>query len=404
MGDLNSQLALVPERLKNIMQFQFVGCKHDGKLIAGYGASLKLNELLRPYGGGKILFVVDKVFIDNGVVEFLGKSLKNENIGYDLFYDIPPEPHIDSFRKCQDMVRGSKYSAIVGMGGGSVMDIAKAAAVCATNSLDILEYCQGAVLACAGLPCILLPTTSGTGSEVSPYLVTSHENKKLFFGSPYMIATIAVVDPLLTVSMPPRVTAGTGLDALAHAVEGYIGTQNPLTEIFTAKSIEYVMRYLKRACLDGKDYEARYYMAFAAVYGMLSYSQGGGLYAHSLSYILTLDKNLEHGAGCGLGLPYTIMFNLNAAAAKQTLDDMARYTGLGSAKEMAEAFFRLVKEINMPSSLKELGVSLEQVDPYAEILFRDYYRKKNPRPMSLEESRLLMRSMWDGELREIPTV
>lgn len=402
MSNLHEILAQVPERLKNVVQFQFVGCKHDGRLIAGYGASLKLGELLGPYGGGKVLFVADKLFLENGLVDFLAESLKEAGIGYDLFTDIAPEPHIDSFRKCQNMARGSQYAAVVGLGGGSAMDVAKAAAVCATNGRDILEYCQGAALEREGLPCVLLPTTAGTGSEVSPYIVTSHENKKLFFGSPYMVATMAVVDPLLMLSMPPRVTASTGLDALTHAVEGYIGTQNPLTEIFTAKSIEYVLRYLKRACLDGRDYEARYYMAFAAVYGMLSYSQGGGLYAHSLSYILTLDKNLAHGAGCGLGLPYTIMFNLGEAA--KPLDEMAERTGLGTARKMAETFFRLVKETDMPFSLKELGVSSEQIEPYAEILHRDYYRTKNPRSMSPEESRLLMRSMWEGELREIPVV
>ena len=401
----------MPERLKSPLSFQFTGCKPNGKLIAGFGASQVLGDLLKPYGNKKVLLVSDKALLSLGVVDYALESVVKAGISYDVYSEIEPEPHIESFRNCQELIRNSDYMAVVGMGGGSAMDVAKVASVSSANADDILAYCTGKPIEREGLPLILAPTTSGTGSEVSPYIVTSHENKKLFFGNPYLYPLVSLLDPLLTVSMPPKVTASTGLDALSHAIEGYLGSQTAITETFTTKSVEYVMKYLKRACENGEDFEARYHMAFAAVYGMLSYSQGGGLYAHSLSYILTLARNLPHGAGCGLGLPYTMMFNLGGA--ERAMSNLTEYLGRimpvargrdhkGNARSLVEAIHKLVSDVGLPASLKELGVPREEIELYAEALRRDYYRTKNPRPLSAQEAVLLVRSMWDGELREIP--
>lgn len=406
----HDMLAKIPSDLINPVEFQFVGSMPDGKLCVGLGATQKIGYFLAQYGIGKVLIISDRTLEKVGTLDIVTGHIKKAGFSVDVFLDIHPEPHIEDFRKAQELVRQNNYIAIIGLGGGSSMDIAKIASALATNKGDVLEYCLGKCeIKQHGIPCILMPTTSGTGSEISPYVVTSADNKKLFIGSPFLLARIALVDPILTVSMPSTVTASTGVDALTHAIEGYIGKSNAITETFTSKSVEYIFKYLRVACSDPTNLRARYYMSWAAIYGMLSYSQGGGLYAHSLSYILTLDKGIAHGTGCGVGLANTIMFNIDYLS--ETVGKLGKYMltetdslprcGKECVVFVARKIQELIHEIGLPTTLREMNVAQEQVRPYAEELYGKYYRKANPRPMNQEEAIKLLNYVWNGDLKEI---
>jgi len=259
-----------------------------------------------------------------------------------------------------------------------------------------------------GLKKILIPTTSGTGSEVSKFFVVKAGHDKYFPGTPYAYAEIAIVDPGLTVSMPPKITAGTGLDALSHAVESIMNKlANPFYDSLALGAIELIAKYLRRATFNGQDLEARYYMAMGSMSAMVSMTGTGGLYAHSISYVLGAFQPTPHGIGCGIGLPYTMAFNLPVIEDKLAMIARAmgeRTDGLsirGAAERAAEMVYDLTADVKVPVSLKEMGFAHEDVLKMAEMNVTKYPRPNNPRPMSKEESLALFESMWEGKLTRL---
>lgn len=397
---------LVPENLKDIAQLQTAGSKKYGKLAIGFGLAETVGSEALKFGKGSALLITDPMIVKLGMHDVVLESLEKSGFNVDIFSDIEPEPHLEGVRKAQDVVKKGNYTVIIGMGGGSSMDTAKMSAIMGTNPGDILQYMQGTPVDIEPLPLILLPTTSGTGSEVSPFMITTIDGKKVFITTTYGYSTMSLVDPLLTATMPPKVTAATGLDALTHAVEGVITKATPLSMLLASKSVEYVFKYLERAVADGNDLEARYYMCFASVFGMMAYVQGGGLYAHSMSYILTLDINTPHGIGCGVTLPYTLMYDYDdikdlLAELALTIDRESKGTVDEMAMSTVKKFKELLSKVKVATNLNELGVEHEKVVPYAAELINKYYRKTNPRSMNAEESLKLVESMWSGKLEKI---
>lgn len=396
----------IPEHLSAITSIQMAGSRPMGKLSVGFGLAETVGEEAAKLGAGKALLVTDRILTGLGVEKVVVESLTAAGFQVRVFDEVAAEPHIEIAQRLEEIVKGEDFAVVVGLGGGSPLDMAKAAALVSANPKTILEYMAGAAIENESAPLILLPTTSGTGSETSPFVVTSTAEKKLFISTPFVYPTMALVDPLLTVTMPPKVTAGTGLDALSHGVEGLIGESNPFTQAFTGKCVELVFEYLPRAVVDGLDLEARYYVSFASVMGMMSYSLGGGLYAHSCSYILTLDKNVPHGIGCGVTLPYTLMFNVEhiqemLSSFAPSIDPAISGPVDEAAEQVVERFQSLVKEVGLPVSLKGLGVEEGDLSRYADELVNKYYRVKNPRALEPGQAETLMRAMWEGRLVKI---
>lgn len=395
----------VPNDLQEMTVFQATGTKPLGKLAIGFGLAKTIGEEAQKLATGKVLLVTDRTIVDLQLHQVILESLQQAGFEVRIFQDVEQEPHLETARKVQQFVRDDQFSLVVGLGGGSALDMAKVAFLTATNPADIKDYMTGTPVLQEGLPCILLPTTSGTGSEVSPYIVLSEADKKLFVALPYLYTTVALVDPLLSVTMPPRVTASTGLDALSHAMDGLIGKPGPLTEALASKCVELVFHFLEKACTDGQDLRARYHMSFASVLGMMAYTQGGGLYAHSCSYILTLHNQTPHGIGCGLSLPYTLAFNVDyiqGALAKlaRVIDPAVQGSEESLAQKAVQMFFELPGKVGIPKTLNELGLSQNFLPEFAEALVEQYYRMKNPRPMSLEEAQIFVERMWQGNLEK----
>lgn len=395
-------LEKTPEALKNPVTIRLPGITPAGKLSIGCGLALTVGQEVKALGASRVMLLVDPVLEKLGLSSEIKESLAAEQIDFEVFTDIAPEPHMSCLEAATEMVRKGGFEAVIGVGGGSTMDTAKFAAVIALCDCTPDELMANGALGKEKLPLILMPTTSGTGSEVSPYVVASSNERKLFIGTPVLYPTVALVDPLLTASAPSRVTAATGLDALSHGVEGVCGATNPYTLAMAEKCVELVFTYLPRAVADGGDLAARYYMSFASVMGMLAYTQGGGLYAHSVSYMLTMGKGHAHGVGCGMALPYTLAYNrecispvLKAFAQAITRSGFAM---AADEQDVIRCFKQLVETVGIPDTLCKAGFAAEELDEFAETLIAKYYRARNPRPMSVAEARVFTQNMFDGRL------
>ena len=391
-----------PDRLKQEICIQFPGTTPNGKVLFGCGTATKTGAQATALGMTRVLLVADPVIVKLGVHEPVLQALKQAGIEVGIFDKIQPEPHIEVMEQAAQAVRSNAYNGVIGMGGGSALDTAKTASILATakeeTTMSLIQHPERIT---DRLPTILISTTSGTGSEVSPFVVTSTAEKKLFINSPYLYASVALVDPILTASMPSRVTAATGLDALTHGVEGVCGKTNPFTMALTRQCAALVFKSLKRAVEDGTDLEARYDMSFASVLGMLAYNQGGGLYAHSISYILTLGKGHAHGVGCGMSLPYTLQYNREfIPEVLRMLRGAIEESGevLGSEKDVPGAFLELVRKVGIPANIKDAGFGEEELDQFASDLIEKYYRPLNPRKMDQEEARMLTEAMYRESL------
>lgn len=382
----------IPRQISEEMVVQFVGTQPNGKFRFGFHVADAAGEEAGKLTGGRVLLVADPVIVKLRADAPIRKSLENAGLSYDVFSGVEPEPHLSTMETVRQMVRETAYGLVIGLGGGSCMDTAKLAAVAAVNGGTIREMLEDPALIRASLPTVLLPTTAGTGSEMSPYVVVSDGETKRFIASPYLYATVALVDPLLTQTMPPRVTAATGLDALTHGVEGVIGKTNPYTQAMANKCAALTFLYLPRAVRNGGDLEARYYMAFVSVLGMLAYTQGGGLYAHSISYVLTTELGLPHGAGCGMALPYTLEY-----IAEDIPEILGELSQSICKPDFIAALRGLLREVGIPSSLSELGILKEDLRRHAGTLHTRYNRPRNPRAMDEEQAMALMQRMYEGK-------
>jgi alcohol dehydrogenase len=398
----------VPQELLRIIDFRTPAMTPPNRLIFGFGAADQVGaEAAKMVEGRKALIISDETLEKLNAIDQISSSLSSAGFSVETFARVEPEPHIETAEAIYGMCQSTGFSIIVGLGGGSVMDIAKLIAQAAGRERSPREYVERKVTPDGpGLPLIVLPTTSGTGSEVSFYLVCAVGEEKRFFFDPYYFADMAIIDPLLAVSMPPLVTAGTGIDALTHAVEGMMHKNaNPLGDSFGLAGIEMTGRYLRRAVADGEDLEARYYMSMAASLSMMGMMLGGGLFAHSVSYILPMYKFTPHGIGCGLGLPYIMDYNLPVITGK--LAKMAAALGeqtwmlseIDAAKRAVLAVAQLMKDTGLPLTLQEYGGLQESdLEEMADKMITICNRPMNPRPMGKKESIQYWRNMWDGRL------
>ena len=389
----------------DVIDFRTAGMSPPNRVIVGCGAIGKLGEEAGRLAGGKALIVSDETISKTGILEQAAANLRSSGLSVDMFTDIHPEPHIEAVEALYDFSRKDDYSLVVGVGGGSVMDVSKLAAQCMAAHKPVRDYVEGKIaVEKRGIPLILLPTTAGTGSEVSMYLVVSLGEDKKFLGSPYFYPDMAIVDPELTISVPPRVTASTGIDALSHAIEGMLHLKaNPFSDALCLTGIEMVGTYLRRATADGEDLEARYYMSLGATLGMMGMVMSGGLYAHSVSYAISKYKPTPHGVGCALPLPYTMEFNLPACIPQLSRIAVAMgeqtwmLSELDAAHLACRSVARLIRDVGLPLTLQELGgINETDLEDMAALMLKNWPRPMNPRPMGIQESVKFWQDMWAG--------
>ena len=393
--------------IQRVFDFQTVGMPSPNRIVFGCGAIEKIGEEAAKLAKGKALIVSDAVIEKLGIVEQAKGKLKACGFEVSVFTSVEPEPHMETADALFEQHVEKGFSLLVGLGGGSVMDMGKLTAQSVANNIHPRKIVSGEVVPeSRGLPLIQAPTTSGTGSEASPNFVVTVGEDKTFKSNPYYYSDISIVDPLLTVSMPPRVTATTGLDALSHAIEGMMNKNaSPFSDILCLGGIELVGAYLRRAVADGEDLEARYYMSLAATISMMGMIMAGAVYAHSVAYIISKYKPTAHGLGCALGLPYIMAYNVPVASAKLARiaealgESTAMFSELDAAKLAAESIYCMMEDVGLPVSLEEYGgITEDDLENAGELMIELYPRPLNPRPMGREEAVQFWRNMWAGNL------
>ena len=298
-----------------------------GQLVFGRNAVDQIGDRVRQMGARRVLLVTDQTLLDAGLVDRVSAPLRAADVTVEVFAGGSHEPPLHAVNDAIAVARDCGAEVLLGLGGGSNMDIAKAAAVVLTHGGAVKDYAGDQVVPGPVFPLILVPTTSGTGSEVTAAAVLNDTDQGAKFSilSNHLRARFAVVDPLLTVSCPPAVTAASGIDALSHAVEAYTAVDNeafplpageatiyqgrhPLGDLLAERAIGLIGENLRRAVNDGDDLDAREGMALASTLAGMSFSNSGVAVVHALEYPLNDTVHTPHGVGCGLFLPYVMRF------------------------------------------------------------------------------------------------
>lgn len=363
-------------------------------IIFGVNALTQTAGLLKALQARKTLIVTDAQMIQHGLIQPLLEHLRKEQVHFDVFSEVEPSPTEESAEKCGLILKEGAFEAVIGFGGGSSLDVAKASAILVSNPLPIHDYIGTNLVKNSGLPVIAIPTTAGTGSEVTAVAVlknTEHHTKAGIV-SPYILPKYAIIDPLLTLSLPPAITASTGMDALSHAVEGYTSLKaSPFSDMFHEQAIRRIAAYAVKAVNQGGDLEARSEMALAATFAGLGLAYSGATAAHAMAYPIEGKYKMSHGNVCAALLPAVVGFN--AIASPEKFRNVALWMGQPveqmtlrqAALQSAEAIRTLNMDLKIPG-LSQAGVTQEDIPVLAaEALEVKRILDNNPRIITLEE-------------------
>ena len=389
-----------------------------GQLVFGRQAIDQIGEKAQQLGARRLLLVTDETLVGAGLVDRVQAPLTAAGVAVEVFAGGSPEPPLHAVEGAISAARDFGADVLLGLGGGSNMDIAKAACVVLAHGGAVKDYAGDQVVPGPIFPLILVPTTSGTGSEVTAAAVLNdtEQGAKFSILSNHLRPRFAVVDPLLTVSCPPGVTAASGIDALAHAVEGYTAIDNesfplpegertvyqgchPLVDVLAERAIGLIGGHLRRAVADGQDLEAREGMALASTLAGMAFSNSGVAVVHALEYPLNDTVHTPHGVGCGLFLPYVM--RLTTPACPRQMARIAQLLGEAdpglaepqAAELAATAVDKLNADIGIPARLRDVGIREEQLPAMAEAAFGlKRILRVSPRSVTCEDLESVLRA------------
>ncbi len=360
----------------------------------GLGSLAELAQVVRELGISRPLVVTDPGIAAAGILEEACQVLRQGELGHVVFDQVVANPPVDLVDQVAALYRREGCDGLIGLGGGSSMDTAKAVGVVVSNGGSILDYewAEPQPIRRRIPPTVCVPTTAGTGSEVTLWAVITDPERKVKFnvgGTPLIGAWVALVDPELTFGLPPAVTAGTGMDALAHAVECYTcAYAQPVTDAVALLAMEYVAQYLRIAFAQGHNPEARSRMSAAATLGGMAYGLESAGAAHAMSQSAGGVHNVPHGALTARLLGPVMEYNYMGEPEKfarmaQALGEDVRGLRVWQAAEKAvEAVYRLTEDLEIPT-LQELGFREEEIPMLARIAYEDPQTVGNPRDLSV---------------------
>lgn len=344
------------------------------KVRFGIGVTSEVGFFFKKNKIGKILVVTDAGLLKVGIVDKVTKVLDEENLKYEIFDKTEPEPPVDNVYDALAVFREKSCEGCLGLGGGSSMDVAKAVAMAANNGDQFVEYAGIGKVPNKGKPLVLIPTTSGTGSEVSVFSVMTANEAKTVVVDENIAADAAFVDPLLTKSLPPHVTAATGMDALCHHIESFLSVNSfHFCEKICLEGIGTVAKYLRKAVGNPDNLEARYWMSYASMLGGYVMNMTDGAAAiHALAFALGVQYHVPHGLSNSLMLPKTL-----AAVAPSEHEKIAQIGALFGVKtegvppyevvgKTIEAIERLIDDIRLPKKISEVGATESDLDVLTE--------------------------------------
>lgn len=370
------------------------------RFVFGSGAVGKLPEEVGKLGGRKIVVVTDRALKDTG--EKVCCLL--HDFDCEVWSDVEAEPSVEIV---DELISCCRFDTVVGVGGGSTMDVAKLAATIVSTGKSARDF-VGLQLPERRAKLILCPTTAGTGSEVTKLAVFKIPGRevKYVFDSRSLYADLALVDPMLTISAPQGVTANSGLDALCHAIEAYTSLHStPVSDMFAERAIEIGSRALREVYANGKNMRARENMSYAALLAGIAFNSAGTSLGHALGYAHSFIHGFPHGKSVAITMPYVLQYNAIAdlhkhARIAELLGERTDRLSLRDAAYMAGVAFRkLLEDLNFPLTLSDVGATDEDAEEIVSRIFlSEKHISRNPRIVKREDMNELVRRAIHGLL------
>ncbi len=381
--------------------FQTVPVLHFGE-----GCLALLAEQVAALGGTRPLIVTDRGIVAAGLIAPVESALQDAGLIASVFDAVvadPPESIV-----IEAIARAKEVAAdiVIGLGGGSSLDTAKVVAALAIDGAQPLSEIYGVgLLAKRGLPTILIPTTSGTGSEVTAIsILTTGETTKAGIVSPHLFADAALLDPVLTAGLPADVTAATGIDAMVHAIEAYTGrhAKNPISDMLAVEALRLLTANIETACSNGSDMGAREAMLRGSMLAGQAFANSPVGAIHALAYPLGGIYHIPHGLSNALVMPHVMRFNVPAAAVlyAQLADALNIPQGSSNSTEArAESFIDYLEDlavkVRAPRKLREIGIAEDAVDELAEAaMLQTRLLVNNPRELDRKDAQKIYADAW----------
>jgi alcohol dehydrogenase class IV len=368
------------------------------KILFGEGQAVTVAEAIRDLGGSKVLLVTDAVLLKTGIVDPIVNALHEDgNVEVVTFSDVPSDSDVSAVNRGTEFGRSNGCNTVLSIGGGSVLDTAKVIDICLTFGGDIFEHQGLNNLSNKLLPHVAIPTTSGTGSEVSMVAMVkdSSEGKKLLFGSRYIAPDVALLDPTLLRTLPPKLTAATGMDAVTHAIEAFssIMTVSPITDMLCCEALRMLFEYLPRATKSGDDLEARAQTLVASTMAGLAFTNTGVGVIHALAHATGGRFGTHHGMTNSVFLTHGMAFNLDVIADRYAaISRYLKFSGSDdnevAARTLIDRVEKLNIEIGLPRRLRDLGVPVlkdKEKEDLAELANTDPAIMFNPKETTIED-------------------
>lgn len=376
------------------------------RTLVGIGTGDELGTIIKEANSKKPLVVTDESLSKTPLIDKLTASLKLEGISFGLFDGCKPDAPFSTVEQCNKMFKEDGYDLLVALGGGSVMDTAKAVSVMAAGNGHSIQDCLGQYkVNWTAVPVVLIPTTAGTGSEWTWVAIVTDDSigiKRSIYS--YSLHPFAVIiDPSFTTDLPPKITAETGMDALVHGIESYTSWKaNIVSNMFAEKSIGLISGNLRAAYSQGKDnMETRFNMAIGAALGFSFIFSGLGL-SHAMSYPLQMTSHISHGASCSIMLPYVMEFNLPVSEGKYA--KIAHLMGENveclslqcKARKAIDAAVQLSKDVGMPQRMRDVGIKKEDIPGFVEnvLEFQPHVIEVNARRAENKDLTKIFEAAW----------
>lgn len=367
----------------------------------GNGSIRMLADHVKALGGTKVLIVADPGVVQAGVVDHLIAPLALANIPHVVFSEIEADPEIESVEKGTAFAKSECCDLVVGVGGGSSLDTAKAIGLMITNPGHIRDYVGINKVTHRGAPVIAVPTTAGTGSEITIWSVLSDKKNKikLSVGSPYNCPTLAIGDPELTVTLPPHITAATGMDALTHALESYVNkATQPISEGLSVQAMKMIAKSLRLAVVQGENVQARHDMLLASLIAAMAFNSTRLGLAHALALPLGAHFKIPHGTVNAILLPEVMQFNIMGNSGKyaeiaaifgEKIDHLSQRE---AAERSVTAIRQLKSDVGITQTLSDYGVEENALDYIVEEAMTSGNVPVNPRKPTVEDMKNICRA------------
>lgn len=369
--------------------------KTPNQVLYGVGSVERLTEVGEWFKCKSPMVVSDPGVVQAGIAARVLEIVRSSCGCVVLYSEIESDPGISTADRCAEAAKAAGCDFIVAVGGGSALDIAKAAAILATNGGKAEDYLGIERVPKRGLPKVLIPTTAGTGSEVTNVCVLSLAEQRTKKGivSRHLLADAAIIDPSLMTSLPPRITASTGMDALTHAIEAYLSRfSTPWTDLYALEAVSLIGTYLRKAVFDGGDVDAREKMAMASCYAGLAFGNAATGMVHGVAMSLGGQFHIPHGVANAVMLPFVMEWNAVsrlekcahlATALKEPLRGLSPRC---AAEQAVRAVRELSMDIGIPQNLRELGLKREDLEALArDAMTNSRQIAPNPRNVTLDE-------------------